>query len=32
MRPQGFGAGMLGYLQNSYHRLPWRNEPLITWH
>ena len=26
-----FGAVMLGYPQNSYHRIPKRNEPLITW-
>ena len=26
-----FGAVMLGYPQYSYHRIPKRNEPLITW-
>ncbi|RPH86673.1 MAG: 4Fe-4S dicluster domain-containing protein [Deltaproteobacteria bacterium] len=26
-----FGAVMLGYPQYRYHRIPTRNEPLITW-
>ena len=26
-----FGAMMLGYPKHSYHRIPKRNEPLITW-
>jgi nitroreductase/NAD-dependent dihydropyrimidine dehydrogenase PreA subunit len=26
-----FGAVMLGYPQHSYHRIPKRNQPLITW-
>ena len=28
---QCFGAVMLGYPQYRYHRIPARNEPLITW-
>jgi nitroreductase/NAD-dependent dihydropyrimidine dehydrogenase PreA subunit len=28
---QCYGAVMLGYPQYSYHRIPRRNEPLITW-
>lgn len=26
-----FGAVMLGYPKNIYHRIPKRNEPLVTW-
>lgn len=28
---QCFGAVMLGYPQNRFHRIPKRNEPLIAW-
>ncbi len=28
---QCFGAVMLGYPQHHFHRIPVRNEPLITW-
>jgi len=28
---QCYGAVMLGYPQYTYHRIPRRNEPLITW-
>ena len=28
---QCYGAVMLGYPQYRYHRIPTRNEPLITW-
>lgn len=28
---QCYGAVMLGYPQYRYHRIPMRNEPLITW-
>ncbi|MEE9911338.1 MAG: nitroreductase family protein [Deltaproteobacteria bacterium] len=28
---QCFGAVMLGHPQHRYHRIPQRNEPLITW-
>lgn len=28
---QCFGAVMLGYPQNGYHRIPWRNTPQVSW-